>query len=419
MSAWLAELERDGVQIERAGPVPTALPAGEEELAGLLARVARASARVVPVGLGTHLAWCRPEVVAGQADLLLSTRRLAALREYVPGDGTVTAQAGCTLAAIADAVAAGGHRLTPQLAAMERTTIGGALAAGLSGPDRTREGPARHHVLGLRVAHADGRVSRSGGKLVKNVTGFDLHRLYTGSRGTLVVLLEASLRLFPEPERVVSLRCESPRAVQLLERAEALLRGPIAPLALTSSGGAGAGAGRTTLVLAGRAAQVEADAALASEALGGEPARAEHASVRAALEPLAAEEGHPDRGWPQARLDARPSALRALVVELAAALAAAEPELRWVAQPAAGTVALFAPELARARPDEQLARLGEWAALAARHGARVRPLALDASVHRALAPREGADPQARWMEALRARLDPAGRFRCPSFPCAP
>ena len=419
MSAWLAELERDGVEIERTGRVPTALPASEGELAALLARAARTSARVVPIGLGTHLAWCRPEVGAGRADLLLSTRLLAEVREYVPGDGTVTAQAGCTLAAIAERVAAGGHRLTPQLAALDRTTIGGALAAGLSGPDRTRQGPARHHVLGLRVAHADGRVSRSGGKLVKNVTGFDLHRLYTGSRGTLVVLLEASLRLFPEPERVVSLTCESAAAPQLLERAAALLRGPIDPLALTTVGAAGAGPGWTTLVLAGRATQVEADLVLAVEALGGEAARAEHASTRAALEPLAAEEGHPDRGWPQARFDARPSALVALVAELVAELGPREPDLRWVAQPAAGTLAVFAPEVARSLPAEQLERLRAWTALAARCGARVRPMALDASVHEALAPRERADPKARWMEALRAQLDPAGRFRCPSFPSAP
>ena len=151
---------------------------------------------MVPCGLGSKLGWTRPPP---RADLLVSTRRLAGLLRHEPDDGTLSALAGTPMSELRAAALAGGHWLTPDVAAPRRATLGGVIAAGQSGLDRLRFGPARHHVLGARVMLADGTIARSGGQLVKNVTGFDLHRLYAGSHGSLCVILEVALRLFPAP----------------------------------------------------------------------------------------------------------------------------------------------------------------------------------------------------------------------------
>jgi glycolate oxidase iron-sulfur subunit len=194
-------LAREGVAIEDGpGGLALARPTDAAGVARVLSRASSEGRRVVPIGFGAHLAAMRPGLPGGGCDLLLSTAALRAIVAYEPGDGTLTAQAGCTLADLTATVRGGGHRLTPDVACPERATLGGVIASGRSGLDRERYGPVRHHVLGLSVALADGTITKSGGRLVKNVTGFDLHRLHCGARGTLGVILEASLRLFPEPE---------------------------------------------------------------------------------------------------------------------------------------------------------------------------------------------------------------------------
>ena len=180
------------------GPeLPLAAPATAEELCGVLRLAAHEGWHVVPCGLGSKLGWSAP---AQHADLLLTTRRITGIVNYEPGDGTLTARAGIPMHVLRSAAAAGGHWVTPDVPRPATRTLGGVLAAAESGPDRLLFGPVRHHVLGMRVALADGTVAQSGGQLVKNVTGYDLHRLYCGSHGTLCVILEASLRLFPAPE---------------------------------------------------------------------------------------------------------------------------------------------------------------------------------------------------------------------------
>lgn len=203
MSGLARALEADGHELlELPGlALPVVAPADEEAVGEVMRRAARDRLRVLPVGGGSQLARLRPEALSASPplDLVLSTRRLGGI-EYERGDGTVTAGAGTPLDELARTVEAGGHRLTPDVPRPASRTLGGVVAAGDSGADRLRLGPVRHHVPGTRVVGADGLASRSGGRLVKNVTGFDLHRLYTGSRGTLAVLTQVSLRLFPLPE---------------------------------------------------------------------------------------------------------------------------------------------------------------------------------------------------------------------------
>jgi glycolate oxidase FAD binding subunit len=183
------------------GPeVPRVAPASVEEMVEVVRFAAREKLRLIPIGTGSKLGWTAP---ANRVDFLLSTRAFSGIVSYEPGDGTLSARAGTPMASIRRAAAEGGHWVTPDVARPGRASLGGVLAASQSGPDRLRFGPARHHVLGMRVLSSDGSVTKSGGQLVKNVTGYDLHRLYCGSHGTLCIVLEASLRLFPAPEHEI------------------------------------------------------------------------------------------------------------------------------------------------------------------------------------------------------------------------
>lgn len=188
----VAELEWRG----RKEPLPLALPASVDEIQELVRWAASERVHIAPVGLGSKLGWTRPP----PGDVLaLSTRRLQRVVEYEPGEGVLTALAGTRMSTLRDLARSHGHWLTPDVPAAESATLGGALAANQSGFDRVRFGPVRQHVLGAVAVMADGTLAKSGGRLVKNVTGFDLQRLWCGSHGTLCVLVEASLRLFAAP----------------------------------------------------------------------------------------------------------------------------------------------------------------------------------------------------------------------------
>ena len=179
--------------------VPLARPHEEGECAELFRLAARDSLAVLPLGLGSKLDWTRPP---RRVDLLLSTAELAGVVEFEAGDGTITARAGTTIATLRETVAGAGLELTPDVPRPAEATLGGVIAAGQSGPDRLAHGPARGHLLGTRTMLTSGEVTRSGGRLVKNATGYDLHRLYCGSCGTLGLILEVSLRLLPAPRAI-------------------------------------------------------------------------------------------------------------------------------------------------------------------------------------------------------------------------
>ncbi|RPJ53441.1 MAG: FAD-binding oxidoreductase, partial [Acidobacteria bacterium] len=126
--------------------------------------------------------------------------RLDAVSAHEPADLTATVQAGARLGQVEARLAAAGQFVPLDAPLMEEATLGGVLAANLSGPQRCRYGTARDLVLGVRVVHADGTVTKAGARVVKNATAYDLTKLYLGSHGTLGVLIEATLRLFPRPE---------------------------------------------------------------------------------------------------------------------------------------------------------------------------------------------------------------------------
>ncbi|MFM1770163.1 MAG: hypothetical protein RJA22_2692 [Verrucomicrobiota bacterium] len=158
--------------------------------------------------------------------------RLARVLEHSPEDLTVTAEAGCTLAALQAALASRGQWLPIDPPRPEQLTLAALLDTNASGPRRCGHGTIREHLIGLRVVLPDGRLIRSGGKVVKNVAGYDLLKLFVGARGSLGLIVEATFKLLPLPEAEAFVQ----RPCASLDEAEArladLLDSPLTPTVL-------------------------------------------------------------------------------------------------------------------------------------------------------------------------------------------
>ncbi len=175
----------------------TVLPTSLAELSELLADSASLGRRVLARGAGTKLDWGGP---APEADLVVGLSSWRGIVEHEPSDLVVRVRAGTALAELQAVLAGAGQQLAVD-DVVEGSTIGGIVATGLSGPRRHRYGAVRDLLLGLQIVRADGVVARSGGKVVKNVAGFDLAKLFAGSYGTLGVIAEVAFRLHPLPAR--------------------------------------------------------------------------------------------------------------------------------------------------------------------------------------------------------------------------
>jgi glycolate oxidase FAD binding subunit len=314
-------------------------PATVEELVEVVRAAAADGRTLVPAGTGAHL----PAPPPADA-VLLSTRNLSGIVSHEPEDGTIAARAGTPLSELRAAARAGGHFLTPDVPAPERRTLGGVLSQGRSGPDRQRFGPVRDHVLGMRVLLADGSVARSGGQLVKNVTGFDLHRLYCGSHGTLCVILEAALRLFPEPEHEAFVS-RSTGGDELLGAAGAVLDSEVRPVSVVAEGD-----GREwtlTARLFGKRAALDHELALVRAAWPGAEVL-EGSEARRAAE--AQRDRMPEAGdEPYARVACLRSSLAGQLERLRDRVAA---PARWVVQPGVAVVDVTAAPERSARPSD-------------------------------------------------------------------
>ena len=154
--------------------------------------------RIAFVGGGTQLDLGNPPE---EVDAQVRTDRLTRIVDYSPSDMVLTAEAGVTLAQINAAAAEHGQRLALDPPNADRATIGGIVATGAFGPRRARYGTVRDLIIGVTLVRADGVVARGGGKVVKNVAGFDLPKVACGSLGTLGMIGEATLRLHPRPEK--------------------------------------------------------------------------------------------------------------------------------------------------------------------------------------------------------------------------
>lgn len=178
--------------------IPQAIvePETFEDIQNILLYASKSNLTVVPAGSGTKLGIGN---LAKSPDIVISTKRLNKVIEYEPPDLTVTVEAGIRLNDLQAILSKQQQFLPFDPPSADRCTIGGIVATNTSGPLRLRYGTARNLVLGMHVVHADGKMVKSGGKVVKNVAGYDLNKLYIGAFGTLGIITDVSLKLAPIP----------------------------------------------------------------------------------------------------------------------------------------------------------------------------------------------------------------------------
>jgi glycolate oxidase FAD binding subunit len=287
----LESLERAAGMARPAGPADTvggrparfvAAPGRPDQLAGLLAECAAQGLTAVPRGDGSKLDWGQPP---STVDVLVDTARLAGVHEYQEGDLVVTVGAGTPLRALQAVLGRSGQRLALDPGSAE-ATVGGVLATGEAGPLAHTYGFPRDLLIGVQFARADGTLARAGGKVVKNVAGYDVGKLLCGSYGTLGVLTSATFRLHPLPISRAWLVRPVHRAGEAAELVAALLASPLAPTAVEldlppaadrpvprqRGGPEPAGRGTLAVLFEGSALGVPARCHAAVELLGGESA---------------------------------------------------------------------------------------------------------------------------------------------------
>jgi glycolate oxidase FAD binding subunit len=174
-------------------------PRNEIEVATALRVANNAGLSIIPRGGGTKTAWGNPPT---RADLILSTVRMNQVLEHAWADLTVGVESGCTIGTLQSALAQHGQQIAVDPLWPEQATIGGILSANDTGTLRIRYGGLRDLIIGVTIALPDGTLASSGGKVVKNVAGYDLPKLVTGALGTLGFITRAVFRLHPLPHKV-------------------------------------------------------------------------------------------------------------------------------------------------------------------------------------------------------------------------
>ena len=286
--------EEEGARWGVEGRLPAAVlaPASQEEVGLVLERASLEGWAVLPAGYGR---WPQGGGAVA-ADVVISTRRIRDLVHYEAADLTFTAGAGISLGSLALATGAHGQWLPLDPPGGHDGSLGAAVATGVSGPLRHWFGPPRDHVLGLTLVSGDGRILQWGGRVVKNVAGFDVTRLCIGSWGALGVITSVSARLFPLPEADVTVVLDGPDALSLLPlgRAAALSSHPLAAVELLdplarAHGERGRGAALVVRLMGSRAevtamenrVRQELGGGDAFETLDGEGSRAFHRRLQA------------------------------------------------------------------------------------------------------------------------------------------
>src|SRR5580692_1959699 len=276
--------ERDAVNGSQGRYV--AAPASTTEAAALLRAAAELGLTIVPRGSGTRLHWGAPPA---SCDLIVDTRRLDKVIEHAAGDLVVTAQAGVRLDDLADVLASADQRLAldPPISG----TIGGLIATGAAGPLRFRYGAPRDLLIGITIIRADGAVARSGGKVVKNVAGYDLGKLFAGSYGTLGLITEATFRLHPLPAVSRWTGCDCPDPASAAAAVRAMADSPLAPAAIELSWPSAGALVSVAALLEGDQASVTGRAARMTELLA--RTRASQAARPAGPDPFATAAARP------------------------------------------------------------------------------------------------------------------------------
>ncbi|NOT57318.1 MAG: FAD-binding oxidoreductase [Deltaproteobacteria bacterium] len=205
----------NGARFAIDGRVPQEIvfPESTEQAAGMLHVAAEHQRAVSPVGTGAFL---HIGGLPRRYDLALCLQRMNRVLDYQPTDMTIAVEAGISLARLQQVLGEQNQWLPIDPPWPERVTVGGLIAMNLSGPSRFSQGTIRDFLIGIKVIRADGTVIKSGGRVVKNVAGYDLAKLYCGSFGTLGVIAEAIFKIRPRPEARTVVALGFPTAEQAM-----------------------------------------------------------------------------------------------------------------------------------------------------------------------------------------------------------
>jgi glycolate oxidase FAD binding subunit len=400
--------------VEGRTPDAVAIPGTKEEVAAVLVAAGEAGLPVTPWGGGTRMAVGSSPNRIG---LVLALTRLNRILEHEPADLTVTVEAGLPFETLQTELGKRGQWLSLDAGASERSTVGGMLAIDASGPRRHLYGTARDLVIGLTVVMADGSLVRGGGKVVKNVAGYDLPKLYIGSFGTLGVLVEATMKLRPrvDVDRLVVARFDRLKAASAAARA--MMGSDLIPSALELADGEalrrlGLGGGAALLVgLDGIAEQVDWEVAELRRLLGpnglGETAVLDGVARDEAWRGLAGlgRPGH-DRVAAVMKWAVLPSQIADL---MEAGAAVAQRNGLVAAFTAHAGVGIITAVLAGGtNPNTVVSTLTEWRALVNRVEGHAMIEWAPLAVKERVAVWDSAGPTLRLMKGIKERLDPRG-----------
>ncbi|MFN7472995.1 MAG: FAD-binding oxidoreductase, partial [Roseiflexaceae bacterium] len=177
-------------------PARVVIPTSQAAVGAVMQQAAQEGWTVVPWGGGTHQHIGAPPT---SVDLVVSTAALTGVLQHEPNDLTISVEAGMTAGALRAYLATHGQMIPIDPALPDQTSIGGMLATACDGPRRAQYGVLRDMIIGIHVVEVNGQPSRAGGMVVKNVSGFDMMKLYHGSYGTLALITAANFKLIPIP----------------------------------------------------------------------------------------------------------------------------------------------------------------------------------------------------------------------------
>jgi glycolate oxidase FAD binding subunit len=421
----LTGVELSPYVVEGRTPEAAVFPGSIEEVAAVLALASEVGSPVMPWGGGTAATVGMP---AGRTGLIVGLRRLGRVLDHEPGDLTATVEAGMTMEAFQAALGSRGQWLSLDPADAGRATVGGVLATNACGPRRHLYGTARDLLIGVTVVTAEGSVVKGGGKVVKNVAGYDLPKLFIGSYGTLGVIVEATVKLRPLPEREELVAVRFDRLKDAGAAMKAIAASDLIPNAVdlldgTAAAGAGftAGAGAPGAVLVvgfdGVREQVDwqrAELARLTNPLGGRESRLLDAPAWTRLAPAAR------AAFPATAAVMTLAVLPSQVVETmeqgAGVARARGLRSAWAAHAGVGVVrGALASDPAPNDPAALAAVLVEWRELARAGGGHANVEWAPLAVKSQIPVWDDPGAAARIMERIKAQLDPRnilnpGRF---------
>lgn len=197
LAAELDVRDRSDYPVDGLTPAHAVRPRTPEELSETVRSCRAGGLAVIPWGGGSQMGFGN---VAERYDVALDLTGLDAVLRYDPDDMTMSVQCGCRLADLNRMLGENRQVLPVDAADPERSTIGGLVAVGMSGPRRFGYGPLRDLIIGMTVVMSDGTIATAGGQVVKNVTGYDMMRLHHGALGSLGIIVSVNLKVIPKPQ---------------------------------------------------------------------------------------------------------------------------------------------------------------------------------------------------------------------------